>query len=184
MQLDFGPSVVGWVPDPETRDKIIADGGTPNQPYVLCGHLDRVVLFNEEPFTMDHKSTKSTVSTNFFERFDPDNQMSLYTLASRVIFKTPVRGVIIDAAQIAVGFTKFTRGFAYRTEGQLEEWTNDLRFWLAQAESFAIANYWPMNDKACFLCNFKGICSKDPGVRERFLEADFKREFWNPLKTR
>jgi len=199
MQLDFGPS---WRPRPNVAeleamlnseedvaitvnpDGSISAEGVTGQPYILCGHLDRVVDFGGHPFVMDHKSTKSTVSADFFARFDPDNQMSLYTIGGQVIFDTPIRGVIIDAAQIAVGFTRFTRGFVYRTHGQLEEWLGDLRFWLAQAENMAMANYWPMNDKACFLCNFKSVCSKDPSVRQRFLEADFRREQWNPLKVR
>jgi hypothetical protein len=154
------------------------------QPYLLCGHLDRVVEFGGQKYVMDRKTTGSSPTPHYFDGFAPDNQMSIYTLAARVQFSTPVAGVIIDAAQVAVGFTRFQRGFTYRTEAQLEEWLADFRFWTAQAEGFAEAGHWPMNDKSCGMyggCTFRKICSKSPEVRERFLESDFERRPWNPL---
>jgi hypothetical protein len=173
MELDWGP-----------RSSLqIAPGET--QPYLLCGHLDRIVNFLDGTYVMDHKTAKGSISSYYFERFEPDNQMSLYTLAAKVIFHTPVRGVIIDAACIQVGATQFARGFTYRTDSQLEEWLGDLRTHLAGAESCATSNHWPMNDTACFLCQFKKICSKDPSVRQNFLESEFTQEDpWNPIRPR
>jgi hypothetical protein len=110
--------------------------------------------------------------------------MTLYTIAAKVVFATLAKGVIIDAAQIAVGFTRFERGVTLRTQGQMDEWLSDLRSLLERNEEYAAANYWPMNDSACRLCQFKKICSKDPSVRQMFLDADFERRVWNPLKNR
>lgn len=156
-------------------------------PYMLTGHLDRVVEFGGGTYVMDRKTSSSTIGGYYFDKFSPDNQMTLYTLAAKIVFKTPVKGVIIDAAQIAVGFSRFARGFAYRTEGQLSEWLADTRFWISQAERFADQGYWPMNDKSCDKfggCPFREVCSKDPGVRETFLRSDFEKQFWNPLEAR
>jgi hypothetical protein len=160
---------------------------SPEQPYLLCGHLDRLVEFSGGFYVMDRKTTGSTLGGYYFDGFNPDNQMSLYSLAGRCVYNTPVRGVIIDAAQIAVGFTRFDRGFTYRTEAQLNEWLRDLGYWLDQAERYAANEYWPMNDKSCHNyggCPFRGVCSKDPAVRESFLESDFERRPWNPLEVR
>jgi len=104
--------------------------------------------------------------------------------ASKIVFDTPVKGVIIDAAQIAVGFTRFARGMTYRTPNQLNEWLKDLRWWLAQAKVYTEAGHWPMNEQSCMLCAFKKVCSKDPDARQRFLDSDFERNPWNPLKVR
>jgi hypothetical protein len=156
-------------------------------PYTLCGYLDRVVEFQGESFVMDHKTTTSTLGSYYFEQYDPDNQMSLYTVASQIAFKTPVRGVIIDAAQIAVGFSRFVRSFVFKTPDQIDEWMHDLQHWLDQAERFAEANYWPMNDKSCHKfggCPFRDICSKSPSVRDKFLDTAFERHPWNPLIPR
>jgi len=158
------------------------------QPYLLCGHLDRVVTFNDELFVMDRKTTKTTPEGYYFDNFDPENQMSLYTLAGQVLFDTAIRGVIIDAAQVAIGFSRFERGFTYRNPDQIDEWVNDLHFWFQLAEEYAKAEYWPMNDTACGMyggCKFRKICSKSPQVREKFLVGDFERiEPWNPLAVR
>lgn len=158
------------------------------QPFLLCGHLDRVVEFNDDLYVMDRKTTTSTPGSYYFDQYEPNNQMTLYTLASQVIFQSPIKGVIIDVAQVAIEFSRFTRGFTYRTKDQIEEWINDLHYWFAKAEEFATAEYWPMNDTACDKfggCKFRQICSKSPQVREQFLKSNFeRREKWNPLKPR
>jgi PD-(D/E)XK nuclease superfamily len=162
-------------------------GDIKNYPYTLCGHLDRVVEFQDEAFAMDHKTTTTTLGSYYFEQYDPDNQMSLYTVACQIAFKTPVRGVIVDAAQIAVGFSRFVRSFIFKTPDQNDEWMRDLGHWLRQAEHYAEANYWPMNDKSCHKfggCTFRDICSKSPSVRDKFLETAFERRPWNPLIPR
>lgn len=161
------------------------------QPYLLSGHLDRIVEFSGEVFIMDRKTTTTTPSAHYFNQYAPNNQMTLYTLASQVVFGTTVKGVIIDAAQILVDSSRFVRGFTYRTPDQIDEWLADLKYWLALAEEYASAAYWPMNDTACDKfggCRFREICSKSPQVRERFLEGHFDKlepeERWNPLKPR
>lgn len=155
--------------------------------FSLCGYLDRVVEFQEQPFVMDHKTTTSTLGGYYFEQYDPDNQMTLYTVAAQIAFKAPVKGVIVDAAQIAVGFSRFGRSFVFKTQDQIEEWLADLRLWLRQAQQYVEAERWPMNDKSCHKyggCTFRHICSKSPSVRDKFLETAFERRPWNPLIPR
>jgi len=168
FELDFGPE--------------------PDQPYVLCGYLDRLVDFQGEIFVMDHKTTTATASPYYWNQFEPNTQMTLYTLAGGIIFQTNIKGVIIDSGQLLIDDTRFTRGITYRTDDQLAEWLSDLRLWLKKAEDYATEGYWPMNDSACDKyggCKFREICSKSPGVRERFLKGDFTKEpIWNPLKPR
>ena len=138
-------------------------------------------------YVMDRKTTGSTPGPYYFDGFAPDNQMSLYALASKIVFKTPVKGVIIDAAQVVVGFTRFSRGFTHRTDAQLDEWLANTWTWLETARGYALADFWPMNDKSCHHfggCVFRKVCSKSPEVRERFLESDFTRIPWNPLEPR
>ena len=174
FELDWGPT-----------------GHLNEQPYLLCGHLDRVVTFNDEIFVMDRKTTTKTLGDYYFNQYEPDNQMTLYTLASKVILDAPVKGVIVDAAQVAIGFSRFVRSLTYRSADQLEEWLTDLRRWLSLAKQYADDGYWPQNDTACDKyggCRFREICSKSPAVRKQFLKAGFKQqtpeEKWNPLKIR
>lgn len=163
-------------------------GPVPEQPYVLCGHLDRVVEFNDTLFVMDHKTTTTTPTDYYWAQFEPNNQMSLYTLASGIIFESPVKGVIIDAGQLLTEDTRFVRGTTYRTPDQLQEWVRDLKVWLEKAVEYAQDQYWPMNDTACDKyggCEFREVCSKSPSVRDKFLKASFTQgDPWNPLVPR
>lgn len=183
MEMPWGPQ---WQSKPDKQ--MIEEGVDPEpQPYVISGHLDRVVEFQGAFYVMDRKTSSTTIGSYYFDQYDPDNQMSLYSMAARVIYNTPVRGVIIDAAQIAVGFSRFSRGFTFRTEAQINEWLNETKVWLGLAEQFAVAGHWPMNDKSCHQyggCVFRGVCSKSPEVRDKFLESGFEKRQWNPLEPR
>lgn len=165
---------------------------------ILCGHLDRLVEFSDGYYVMDRKTTTTTISNYYFDQYEPDNQMSLYALASKIIYNTPVRGVMIDAVQVAVGFSRFERGITYRTPSQLDEWYRQTKWWTGLARQMALEysnleggpepeRAWPMNDKSCHKfggCPFRSICSKDPGVRENFLESNYEVRHWNPLEVR
>lgn len=193
FELDWGPRA-----DQQEVGTVFDSTLIPGQPYLLCGHLDRVVDFNGSLFVMDHKTSLTTLGSYYFDQYSPHNQMSLYSYAGKVILSSPIKGVIINAAQLMLDYDKsgdygarFVRGFTYRTPDQLDEWLTDLHSLLAQAEAFAEADYWPMNDLSCDKfggCRFRSICSKSPQVREQFLKSDFDKltedQRWNPLKPR
>lgn len=156
--------------------------------YLLCGHLDRLVEFGEDTLVEDYKHTVNTLSSNYFNRYTPDNQMSTYSVAAKVIWPGPIGGVLVQGIQVGTTFAKFERGMATRSPGQLEEWLEDTIYWLRLAERYAADQRYPMNDKSCSLyggCVFrKNVCSKDREVREIFLNRDFERRHWNPLEVR
>jgi len=154
--------------------------------------LDQIVSFGEGVYVLDHKTTKNTVTgasaSYFFQGFNPDNQMTLYSLAASVAFATPVKGVIVDAAQVAVNFSAFSRDFTHRNGAQLQEFLEGVYSYRRMAEIYHRQGFWPMNETACGNyggCEFRDICSKSPSVRERFLATTFTQEKpWNPLEPR
>ncbi len=154
---------------------------------IFCGHLDRLVDYGG-PYVMDQKTTGSTITPRFFDGFSPDMQMSMYAFAGKAVFGIPVQGVIIDAAQIAVGFTRFERGFIHRPQPVLEEWYENTMHIIASARHATEENFFPMNPASCGNyggCQFRKICSRSPEHRNNFLRADFHRtERWDPLKRR
>jgi hypothetical protein len=155
--------------------------------YILCGHIDRVVRFGEEVMIDDYKTSASTISSHWFTKFTPNWQMSNYIFGGYVILPEAPTGALIDAAQLAVGFTRFARGKTERTPSQIDEWLDNTMYLIKMAERFAEDEYWPMNEQSCHHyggCVFRDICAKDPSVREKWLEAGFKRDQWNPLKNR
>lgn len=191
FELDFGPINDGGNIEQVHTQNISGQSDVEHkikQPYLLCGHLDRVVEFGEETFVMDRKTSTSTLGSYYFDQYQPDNQMTIYSFAAKVILDAPVKGVIIDAIQIAKDWSRPVRGFTFRTNDQIEEWLTDLHSWLDLAEQYAVAGYWPQNDTACNKyggCRFREVCAKSPQVREKFLEADFEKgDRWNPLIER
>lgn len=176
--------------------QVYADTG---EEYMVCGHLDRMVEFQGLTYVMDRKTTGNTLNSDFFKKFSPDNQFSLYSFAGKVVYELPMSGLICDAAQVAVTFSRFERGFITRTEDQLQEWWQHTMYWIAQAERFAAYGAklaaqgkdpsvaWPMNDSACHHyggCQFREICSKSPKVRKQWLEGGAVRKVWDPLQVR
>lgn len=155
---------------------------------VFAGHLDRLAEYADNLYVMDQKTTGTTISQRYFEQFSPDTQMSLYTFLGKASFGVPVRGVIIDAAQIAVGFTRFERGMTFRTDGQLNEWYDGAMHHILAAQKATRENYFPMNPSACGNyggCPFRTVCSRDAGVRKNFLAGDFVRGGgYDPLERR
>lgn len=155
---------------------------------VLAGHLDRLVEYSSALYVQDQKTSGSTITGRFFDGFNPDTQMSLYTWAGKAIFSIPVKGVMIDAAQIAVGFTRFERGFTFRSDDQLDEWYDGAMHTIETARRATADQYFPMNPSSCSNyggCEFRNVCNKAPSVRNQFLKGDFGlHPIWNPLRAR
>lgn len=153
--------------------------------YVLAGHMDGIKTFGSEPFVTDNKTTKTALNALYWKQYNPNTQVDIYDLVGSLLYPSlGIRGVVIEAAQTLATGARFASHPFYRTEGQRSETLRDLEFWLRQAEKFVADDYWPMNKTNCKFCAFNGICSKDPAQRERFLNADFVRNRWDPTKER
>lgn len=158
--------------------------------YTYCGHIDRLVTYGEDNdiYVQDQKTTSSQITPRFFEGYSPDYQMTGYTWAGQLIFNMPVKGVVIDAAYIAVGFTAFGRQPIGRSERQLEEFRNEVLHHIENAKRCHETGYYPMNRTACGNyggCEFRRVCSAVPGVRDNLLAGNFrKRDRWDPLARR
>jgi len=154
---------------------------------LLCGHLDRVVEYGAALYVMDQKTSGATIGTYYFNQFSPNNQMSLYTWAGQTILHSPVRGVIIDAAQIAVNFTRFERGITTRSKDQLNEWYESALYTIEVTRRNTDEDFWPMNLSACGNyggCPFRSVCSSTPSIRQNYIKSDFAAHNWDPLVPR
>jgi hypothetical protein len=159
---------------------------TTGERFTLCGHIDRVATLNDVPYILDIKTTEYTLGVGFFKKFRPHNQFSLYSLAGQIELPVPTQGLIVDAAQVAVTFSRFERNIIPYDRAAVEEWHQDLGVWLDQLDGCASEQHWPMNDSACDNyggCEFREICSKSPGSRDIWLSKLPKR-VWDPLQRR
>jgi len=163
---------------------------SPNIMY--CGHLDRVVSMADQFYVMDQKTTGGTVGTYYFDTFSPNNQMSGYAMAGQAVLHSPIAGVIIDAAQIAVNFTRFERGVTTRSKDQIEEWLQNTIYFIHNFQDLTKhaqdeETKWPMNPNACGNyggCEFRILCQRSPKVRESYIRGDFVEHDWDPIKER
>lgn len=156
--------------------------------FRLCGTLDRIVLFNNKFYVLDVKTTKNTIGPYYFDKYSPDNQVTVYSLAGSVIFHEPIDGIIIDACQVIIEKSAFKREFIDRSEAQIAEWQEELGYWLMNLSQCAETNKWPKNDSACDRyggCPFRRVCSQsNPAAASRVLEGAFRERTWDPHKNR
>jgi len=159
-----------------------------DQEIFLAGHIDRIAEDQHGHYwVVDIKTSKNSLTPSFFEGFNPDNQVSLYTIAGKIAFNRPVSGVVIDGIQVNPNWTKLGRAHIPRYDGSLNEWLTDLTHYVELAYKFARDRYWPMNDKACSMyggCPFRSVCSRSPEFREEFLNGMFTTRVWDPTVAR
>lgn len=156
---------------------------------IFSGHLDRLVTFADNIYIQDQKTTATTITPRYFSNYNPDTQITgMYPFAGRAVFKLPVKGVMIDAAQIAVGFSRFERGFIFADDASLDEWYDDSMDLILRTQEATRNNHFPRNRSSCSKyagCQFRNVCSKSPAVRGQFLKADFEKgDRWDPLEAR
>lgn len=160
------------------------------QPILLCGHIDRLVSINGMTLPTDLKTTKSTIGTassGYFLQFNPDDQMTGYCHATQQKYGITVTGIVIDAVQVAVGFSRMLRGHSPRSQSQIDEWFAGFHELTQRAEAYARSGFYPMNEKACTMyggCEMRPICQRPAAIRERFLAADYAQRVWDPLVVR
>lgn len=161
---------------------------TPNgRNYLWCGHMDKICEVQGHPYIQERKHTVTTLSPTYFDKYSPNTQVTGYIFSAGVVLGRPVMGAFIDAAQVAVGFSRFGRSIQNRTPDQIDEWYKGSLYWIKQAEACAEANYYPMNEESCSNfggCPFRNVCSKDQKVRKMYLDQDFQHRAWNPLQDR
>ena len=176
-------------PAVELSFKLNLDLETPDgHPFILCGHLDRVIDDDGDYLISDRKTTKGAITPRYWQQFNPNNQMSLYYTAGQLVLNKPIKGIIIDAAELGVNYTRFKRQLITRDASLQAEWLRDTYTWIGMAIQFATDNHWPMNDKSCGNyggCAFQKLCSRSPKTRDLFLkDGAFIHRQWNPLISR
>jgi hypothetical protein len=158
-----------------------------DDPVFYCGHIDRVVKYNERLYACEHKHTVSAFYDSYWDRYTFGSQISGYVMALKVDFQLEVAGALIDATQVGATFARFGRRIAHRVELHQQEWITDLSYWMSQLDLCIRSDRFPHNTESCSKyggCQFKEVCFASPLVRDSILSSHFKVEKWNPLKPR
>lgn len=137
VEIPFALPIV----DPDTGKPLKTREG---EDYLLTGVLDQIARDDEgKLWTFELKNTTSTPGSYYFRRYDPSTQLNTYALVSSIILPNdPLDGVIIEAAQNAVGFTRFERYLVHRTPSQNDQWLRCICRWVKFAEDRAYNDDW------------------------------------------
>lgn len=177
VEVEYG-ELKARVPHPLVECEF--DVPIPGTKHTLGGRADRIVEHDGALWVLDHKTTETTISNDYFARFGTAEQVSAYTWAVSKWLGRPVAGFIIDAIQVYAEGFRFMRGVATRTPAQLDEWLRDTQLAIAAIERSENADYFPMNTAACSVygkCLFRdSVCAKAPHVRPQFLAANYVKK--------
>ena len=165
--LDSGPGIEVYF----TLDTGIK--ASTGEEFKFRGYLDKIVERDGRRAILERKTTGKTLGEAYFNGFSPDNQVTLYSVGGVSLLEGETVEVIIEACQVAVGFSRYERHSVFRKREYLDEFLGEMKYWLAQAEVFATLNMWPKNETACRICPFARVCSKSPHTRKMWLEAEF-----------
>lgn len=168
------------------RIEIGEDSATSNEPFLLCGHIDRLVHYQGKTAVVDRKTTKSTISSLYLKQFDMSAQFSQYALAGQVFVQEPARYIIVDCIQTTQEFNRFHRHLSNRPPERLEEFLENTMNWIHLAELFARNDTWPMNESSCDKfggCPYRDVCSMSPSTRHLAINS-LEERTWDPLKVR
>lgn len=157
--------------------------------YWLCGWWDAVKQLggpDGPAFVTDYKTTRHTLSSDYWAGWQPNTQVDLYDLVASKFAPIPVEGVAIEAIQVGCdrngeGWVRFGYRNYTRTPGQRLEVAREIMTYLGMAASYAQVGYWPMNRASCKLCEFKAVCNLPAEQRPHYLAEHFVRGRWNPL---
>ena len=154
---------------------------------LLSGHFDGIAQRGDDFFVIDEKTTKY-YPADHVKNFNPDVQMTMYILGGQIVFDKPVRGAILNVAQILQTMTHFNRSILTRSEARLNEFYYDTLEVIQRIHSYVDAGRFPLNATACGNyggCSFRDVCGQCPDMRENILKGNFKQsEPWNPAAHR
>lgn len=173
-------------------------------PYT--GKIDRIIDINGLYYVEDHKTT-SQLGANYFQQYDPNNQMMGYAWLAQKLTGLRIAGVRINALGVLKTQTKLAREIVSYSKERLEEWAQNYNQWVVQIErSYQIVQEFnathpdpspeearavvlrafPHNFMACSakygICQYASVCSFQPARRNFVLETEFTLKEWDPME--
>jgi hypothetical protein len=200
---DFKTEQQGWgvtVGYPETPVvELATEIWWPGALHPYAGKIDRVFEFQGLYYVEDHKTT-SALGAQYFNQFDPSNQMMGYAALAQLLTGLPIAGVRINAHGVLKTMGKFERKIIPYSQPRLQEWQRNYTEWIGKLEKSykimvsdpdmltpdeVLLEAFPHNFNACAgkygMCSYAEVCANAPQIRQRILEADFEVMPWDPM---
>jgi hypothetical protein len=182
---------VGW-PGESALVEIAVEVPIPGARHPYTGKIDRIYGIHGQLYVEDHKTT-SQLRSDFFTQFELHNQMMGYAVDAWVITGKVISGVRINAHVVHKNDSIFERRTIMFSQPRLEDWQRNYDYWLDRIEQDMVKRQvgdpsaFPRNFSACAgkygMCQYAGVCSMPPSMRQAMLEQDFIDRPWNPLEV-
>ena len=156
----------------------------------LIGRIDKIIEWDGVVWVMDHKTT-SQLGDGYMKMHTPNMQFTGYVYAANKLgFKC--QGALVDAILVAKGLletssrsklTPLRRDFAYRSEGDIEEYLRTIYDIQQDIELCENSQWWNQNQDSCTdygECPYRKVCKESVEYRERIITNDFRVEHWDP----
>lgn len=181
---DETAKTVGYPDSPLIEMSVNASWEGARHPY--AGKIDRIIELQGQYYVQDHKTT-SRMGDYYFKQFELSNQMMGYVwIARKLIPDIKIAGVQINAHCVLKRESKFAREIISFSDDRLEDWAANYNNWVFKIEQAHMNNDFPRNFSECdgkySMCEYAGVCSMPPKLRERTLEFEFDVVPWNPLE--
>ena len=157
--------------------------------YWMVANYDQIVRdrIDGRLLVGERKTTTDTIGAKYWEQFDPCVQTSVYDWACSQSTAEPIVGVLMEAVQTVVGFSRFAHHEIRRTPQQRALWEKTMCYWIRQAEYIARDDCWEVAANVAgqrWESATRRIQRRSPAVWEGLLKSEMiKREPWNPLEV-
>lgn len=133
-------------------------------PDLVVEHVEHGGLY-----LVDHKTTGQYLNYRYWERFEPNSQITHYLDYAREKYG-PVEGFIINAISFRyreraykgepAGFwCAFERQMFNRNPSQLEFERQSRAHWIQQINICKAVQFWPTNTNSCWQCQYRPLCA-------------------------
>ncbi len=152
--------------------------------YYVVGNFDQIVRDRNtgKRLVVERKSTDVCIGQRYWQTYDPSVQVNVYDWLLSVEHNT--QGVLLEAVQTAVGFSRFDYHTVYRTAEQRNHWESVMRYYIGLASDLAASGDWKvaMNIGAQrWESVTRDIQRRTPMVWSGMLETEMvKRPIWDP----
>lgn len=105
----------------------------PGGAHPYTGKIDRIIEINGLYYVEDHKTT-SQLGAQYFQQYDPNNQMMGYAWLAQKLTGLRIAGVRINALGVLKTQTKLAREIVSYSKERLEEWGRNYNAWVYRLE--------------------------------------------------
>lgn len=176
-------STVGY-PGEAPLVEISTELAWPEALHPYAGKIDRIVLWEGLYIVEDHK-TSGQMGGNFFQQFDPSNQMMGYAWLAQLLTGLPIAGVRINAHGILKSQGKFEKQLVSYSQDRLQDWGRNFNYWVKRIERDIEEGVFGHNFDACAgkygMCQYTSVCTMSPQYRIKVLEKDYDYDEWDPM---